>query len=98
MAYVKNGVLVAGAASDAAIDRDMDYVDVCNVDGAAAIYFTTDGTAPDTSGTANDNYCLPATICSMKVKVNPATATTVKLKSTGTPAYSVTGIRQGAGR
>lgn len=98
MAYVKNGVLAAGVVTTVTVDAGHEIVDVCNVNGAAAIYFTYGETTPadpDTSGTTDDNFCLPATICSLPIKANVYKATIIKLKSTGVPTFSATGIRPG---
>jgi hypothetical protein len=95
VAYVKNGTLVANTQATVTIDEGYPYVDVCNVDGAAVMVFTVDGTTADTTATADNMFTLPAAISSFRVRVNANQAVTVKLKSTGTPRYSVTGIAAG---
>lgn len=54
-------------------------------DGAAALYFTIDGTTPTVSGAST--YVLPAVACSRTIK-HPGTQP-VRLISSGTPKYSV---------
>lgn len=64
-------------------------IEVVNRDGAAAIFFTTDGTAPTVNG--DDCWVLPAAIGSFIVKSPADAAAVVKLISAGTPQYSVQG-------
>lgn len=69
-----------------------DRVEIANVDGAAAIYVTVDGSTP-TVGGAN-TYVLPAAIGTLVLKVRKpiSSVAQVQLKSSGTPVYSVTGL------
>jgi Chitobiase/beta-hexosaminidase C-terminal domain len=59
-------------------------------DGAAAIYYTVDGSVPTVGG--SNTYEIPAVVA-VSTEVVPATnprqATVVKLISAGTPEYSV---------
>lgn len=85
-AYAKT--LVASTVDTVTIQRDTRSVEVTNLDGAAAIYFTVDGTTPTVAGAST--YELPAVPSSREVpapKVEDATV--VKLISSGTPSYSV---------
>ncbi len=67
-------------------------VEVVNVTGTAAVYFTTDGTTAPTVGGTNC-YVLPAAICALKVPdETPGATSTVKLISTGTPGVSVRAV------
>lgn len=64
-------------------------VEVLNVDGAAEVYFTTDGTTEPTVG-GNGCHVLPAAIGAVEVADRTAGATSViKLISSGTPKVSV---------
>lgn len=66
---------------------DLDEVEV-TTNGAAAVYVTTDGTTPTVGGAGT--WEIPAYGPSVRIiKVPTAGATVVKLKSAGTPTYSV---------
>ena len=70
--------------------RDCDEVRVTNVDGAAAIYFTTDGSAVTVGDEAA--YWVPAVAgASRTVAVRGGEATVVTLDADGTPVFSVEG-------
>ncbi len=61
--------------------------EVVNLDGAAEVYFTADGTTPTVGG---DNcIALPAAISSVEVKEEIAGDASIKLISSGTPKVSV---------
>lgn len=63
-------------------------VEVVSLDGAAAIYFTADGSTPTVGGVAT--YVVPAAIGSRTVRLPlGAGVTVVKIISSGTPIYSV---------
>lgn len=63
-------------------------VEVLNVDGAAAVYFTTNGTPPTVAG--DGCHVLPAAIASIEVNDETSGPTSVvKLISAGTPKVSV---------
>ena len=67
-------------------------VEVLNVDGAEAIYFTTDGSAPTIAGA--DCHVLPAVVGALDVAVDVSgSSVVVKLISAGTPAVSVRAVR-----
>lgn len=71
-------------------DESLRTLEVTNEDGAAAIYFTVNGSTP-TVGGANTHH-LPAAISSRDVRTSPGASDTsivVKLISAGTPKYSV---------
>lgn len=66
-------------------------VEVLNVDGAAAVYFTTNGVDPTVGG--DGCHVLPAAIGSVEVVDETAGPTSVvKLISAGTPKVSVRGV------
>jgi hypothetical protein len=66
-------------------------VEVMSLDGAAEIYFTTNGDAPTVDGA--NCHVLPAAISSVEVADETAGTTgTVKLISSGTPKVSARGI------
>ena len=82
--------LTAATVDTVTFDADFSSIEVISHDGAAAIYFTVDGTTP-TVGGAN-TYFIPAAVASREVKVGTAGDTAVKLISSGTPTYSVQGV------
>ncbi len=66
-------------------------VEVLNVDGAAAVYFTITGVDPTVAG--NTCHVLPAAIGSVELSdTTPGATTVVKLISAGTPKVSVRGL------
>lgn len=85
--------LVGSAVDTVTFTDDVDAVQVLNLSGTAAIYFTIDGTAPTVAGV--NTYVLPAaTGASLTVSIAPAgSITSVKLISSGTPQYSVQRVR-----
>lgn len=83
-AYAKT--LTANSVDKVIFDRVGDRVQITNLDGAARIYVTVDGTDPTVAGAKT--YELPAAICRLTVPVSGG-PTEVRLKSSGTPVYSV---------
>lgn len=84
--------LAANTVDTVTFADDCDMIEVLNVDGAAAIYFRVDGSAPTVAGASA--YVIPASAGSaLEVQVPTAGGTLVKLISTGTPTYSVTRTR-----
>jgi hypothetical protein len=81
--------LTANTAATVTLDDDYDNVEVINVDGAAALYFTIDGSTPTVAG--NGTIVLPAAIGGLSYQPYGATVSTVKAISTGTPRISVRG-------
>lgn len=67
-------------------------IEVVNVDGAAAVYFTTDGTAPVIE--AEGTQVLPAAITGLEMnpRQGKKASTQVKLISSGTPKVSVRNV------
>jgi hypothetical protein len=61
--------------------------EVTNLDGAAEVWFTTDGSTPTVGG--NDCIALPAVISSVEVAEETAGNVSVKLISAGTPKVQV---------
>lgn len=78
--------LVASTVDTVTFSRDCDRVEIINRDGAAELYFTTDGTTPTALG--NNTLMLPAAIGSYTTTAVGGLSV-VKLISSGTPAYSV---------
>jgi hypothetical protein len=81
--------LTANTVTTVTLDNDFKNVEVLNVDGSAAIYFTVDGTTPTVEG--NGCNVLPAAIGALTVWAGRSTDV-VKLISTGTPKVSVRGL------
>jgi len=81
--------LTANTVATVTLDRNYSSVEVLNVDGAAAIYFTVDGTTPVVE--ANGTHVLPAAIGGLTVTAGSDVAT-IKLISTGTPKVSIRGV------
>lgn len=81
--------LTANTVTTVTLDQDFANIEVLNVDGAAAIYFTVDGTTPAIEG--NGTNVLPAAIGGLTVW-SGSQIDTVKLISAGTPKASIRGI------
>jgi hypothetical protein len=81
--------LTANTVTTVTLDRNYGSVEILNVDGSAAIYFTIDGSDPTVEG--NGCNVLPAAIGSLTMWAGAATDV-VKLISTGTPKVSIRGI------
>lgn len=90
--------LTLSAASVASLTFDSDFstVEVMNVDGAAAVYVSVDGsTSPTVAGTGF--HVVPAAVgAALELPVLTNGNTVVKLISAGTPRVSVRGIGGGA--
>lgn len=89
----QHATLVATVVTTLTFDQDFAAVEVLNVDGASAVYFSVNGSTPTVAGTGF--YCLPAAISSVEQLVPSYGATVVKLISAGTPSVAVTGLRPG---
>ncbi|MBP2581920.1 hypothetical protein J3A78_002398 [Streptomyces sp. PvR006] len=79
--------LQPGTVTTIAFPDDVDEVEVLSHDGAAAIYFTVDGSTPSVEG--RGSRVLPAAISSAQVQPPTAGPTVVKLVSAGSPSVSV---------
>lgn len=90
MANPQHFTLVAATVKTFTLDADYGQVELTNVDGTAAVYFTTDGTAPAVA--ADGTEVLPAAIGRLTVKPRTQGATVVKAISAGTPKISVRGL------
>lgn len=90
MADSQHVTLTADTVATMTFDRDYDTIEVINVDGAAAVYFTINGDDPEVEGAGT--IVLPAAIGGVEIG-NPLTGqldnSTVKLISAGTPKVSV---------
>jgi hypothetical protein len=87
--------LVANTPTTVTFDTNYAAIEVLNVDGAAIIYGTDDGTTPVIAATGT--FVLPAAICALELTprddgVAHSGNTTVKLISAGTPKVSVRGL------
>ncbi len=88
MAFIRHVTLVASTVSTVNVTSNAGRVEVVNVDGAAAVYFTVDGSTPTVGG--NDCHVLPATISGVEVDDETSgTNSVVKLISAGTPKVAV---------
>lgn len=87
----QHGTLVASTVATVTLVGDYTRVEVLNRSGTAEIFFTVDDTAPTVAGSGT--YILPAIAGASLVTPSPsAAATIVRLISSGTPTYSVTGV------
>lgn len=86
MADSRHVTLTASTVSTVTLDVDYNSVEVVNVNGTAAVYFTVDGSTPTVKGAGT--IVLPAAIGGVTV-FNASRA--IKLISTGTPDVSVRG-------
>lgn len=86
----QHATLVASTVATLTFDSDFGIAEVVNVDGAAAVYFTTDNSTPVVAATGS--HVLPAAIGSVEVPSDMAGPMVVKLISTGTPKVSVRGL------
>jgi hypothetical protein len=95
VAKIKTVTLVAATVTNVDLAGKGQVVEVLNVDGAEAVYFTvgnTDVTAPTVKG--DDCEVLPKGVSTLSVYADPAGAAVddavrVKLISPGTPTVSV---------
>lgn len=87
MATVRHVTLVADTVTPVELHINAGRIEVLNVDGAAAVYFTTDGSTPTVAG--NDCHVIPAAIASVEVADEISGLAVVKLISDGTPKVSV---------
>lgn len=88
---VRDKSLAAATVDTVTFGRSCDVIEVLNVSGTAAIFFRIDGVDPIVSGTKA--YRVPAAAgASRTVRTNSGGAdTVVKLISSGTPSYDVSG-------
>jgi hypothetical protein len=98
MAHIVHGTLVAGVVTTVQLDEPFEDVEVLNRSGSAEIYFRLDGVAPTVGGT--DCQVVPASISGVQVNGITSLAqkadgsipgSTVKLISSGTPTFTVSG-------
>ena len=83
--------LTANTVATVTLDSDYDNVEIVNVDGAAAVYFTIDGSMPTVAG--DGTIVLPAAISGWATEYNRPRGSdaVVRLISTGTPKIAVRG-------
>jgi hypothetical protein len=87
-AYAKT--LVASTVDTITFTDDLSRIEVGTTDGAAAIYFTVDGSTPTVAGAST--YIIPGVANAVReITEVPSVAqlSTVKLISSGTPTYWV---------
>lgn len=93
MANPQHVTLTANTPATLTFDIDADLVEILNIDGAAEVWATLDGSTPVVGG--NGSWLLPAAVGSIELRP-PGTGsapTTVKLISTGTPRVSAGVLR-----
>ena len=79
--------LAAGQVATIHFPDDVNEIEVLSHDGAAAVYFTVDGTTPVVEG--RGSRVIPAAISSAQVEPPTAGPSIIKLISAGTPRISV---------
>jgi hypothetical protein len=89
MADIQHGTLESNQVTTVTLDANYRYVEVLNRSGDAEIYFTVDGPVPSVSGA--DCFVLPAVISVREVDSRASGITVVRLISTGTPTWTVSG-------
>lgn len=82
--------LVANTVKTFTLDADYSEVEVTNLDGAAAVYFTVGTATPAVD--ADGSHVLPAAIGFLTVQPRTSGPTVVKAISAGTPKISVRGL------
>lgn len=87
MADPQHVTLTANTVKTVTLAVDANKVNICNVDGAAEVYVTVDGTTPTVGG--DGAWVLPAAIGDLELEVVGPGNTVVKLISAGTPRVSV---------
>lgn len=78
--------LVADTVDTVQFDRDLGGLEIIS-DGAAAIWYTLDGTTPEVNG--DRSYYLPAAPCVDRRDPPQNASTTIKFISPGTPTVRV---------
>jgi hypothetical protein len=88
-----HNTLTAATVDTITLSSQYNRVEILNRSASGDIFITVDGSTPTVGG--NDTYVVPATGVGTFVNPNwtnePPISTVVKLISSGTPAYSVTG-------
>jgi hypothetical protein len=88
VARTKHVTLVADTVATVNLATNAARIEVVNVDGVAAVYFTTDDSVPTVAG--DNTHVLPAAIGAVEVPDETAGQDSViKLISAGTPKVSV---------
>lgn len=85
---VHNLTLTADTEEVVQFEQDISTIEIVNLDGAAAVYFTVNGVAATVAG--SHTRVLPAAINSVLYEPRESDATRVSLISSGTPTVSVT--------
>ncbi|MBP2341105.1 hypothetical protein JOF41_007359 [Saccharothrix coeruleofusca] len=84
---IHNITLTAGVVDTVTFADDVTEVEIVNMTGTAAVYFTVDGTTPTVAG--RKTRLLPAAVTSVEIEPTTSGPTVVKLISPGTPTISV---------
>lgn len=89
------GTLTADTVATVVVTSER--IEILNRDGAAEIFYTVDGPAPEVEDTADKVLCLPAVAGAYRVFYRDSRPDqdkdhTVRLISDGTPTYSVTAL------
>jgi len=87
VAHIQHATLVANTVTTLTFTTNGGRVEVLNADGAADVYFRTDGTNPTVGGT--NCHLVPAAVNSLEVADETTDNTNVRLISAGTPRVSV---------
>lgn len=87
----KHATLVAATVDTITLSTGYPSIEVANRATSGDIYFTVDGTTPTSAG--NDTYYVGPGQALVVSSPHADGPDTIKLISAGTPAYSVTGVR-----
>lgn len=88
MAYAQHLTLVAATVATVNFSANASRIEVMSRDGAAEVFFTTDGSTPTVNGA--NTICLAAAVGAVEVADETSGQNTVvKLISVGTPKVSV---------
>jgi hypothetical protein len=89
VAAPRHATLTAGVVTTLDMGGDFETVEVTNVDGAAAIYFTTNGSTPAVEGTGSHVVVAGVGAFTEQTPGRGDAVTIVKLISAGGPKVSV---------
>jgi hypothetical protein len=81
--------LAAGVVDTIELASDFQIYEIISDDGSSRIDYTADGSAPVVGGSLTGRVLPAGAITIDTVYVNPNGSTVIKLKSAGTPTYSI---------